>query len=173
MVNFECGQDDAELQRHVETINDKSKLIANSLIGFPHGKAIVQSAETKAKKHSSFFTKQKKAVDELAAVAEGFPNPETPTQFGAVMNQYSNIFGDSNMDKPTRTPIIDAATPHLEKIFKKLDQLFEEEALPHLLALASVMDYSKAPSMKLQEVLPGICETLPKYDDAHRSRADS
>ena len=166
--HFESGQDSAQLDAYGKVIGDATNTIANSLLQFPHGKAIMQSAFAKAKMQDAYSVRQKKAVKELTAVANKFPDEESVKQLGSVADQYCILFEDKHIDKDARDDVVKAAQAPLLAIQNKVQALFTNEVLPKLRDLESAMDFSNPPSLTLQQQLPWLCECLPKLDEAHR-----
>ena len=113
------GQSSKQLEDSYAIINDKDKQIANAMLQFPCGRAIVTSALSKGTQQDAKIRKTNEAETSLSALVRLFPSDDSTKLFEEVGKAFTALYED--VDKDTKTEaewITHLAEPHVNLLQK-------------------------------------------------------
>ena len=169
VAHFKEG-DSKELQKHIDVINDKSQTIANSLLAFPYGRAVILSAQNKAKTKDATAGKQSTMIANFKLLVDEFPSATSGDMFSAISNDVIQLFNAVDKDdQPGKLAVINLCQPSLAEIELKVAVIYKNEVTPVLrqLVVKEDIDFNDVLSDgKLQDRITWIADTLPLLNAA-------
>ena len=155
-VHFEKGHCSKSLEDAERVIQSKSNPIANALVAFSHGRAVLVSAITKAKQQTQEAATHSSAVGAVEDVVENFPALNLETKSANAGNKLSAIFdGLDKDDKAGRDAMVSLIQPHLNELQKKVSAYYADNVFPEIKKLVASMDFDAAVDVGLQ--IPPRC----------------
>ena len=170
VAHFKKSDCPHRLEKAAKLINDKNMKLANALLSFPHGRAVLASAIQQNESETLHKTKVATCLDNLSKLVAEFPNASSTSMFDSVGKELAFILASLDMEAGAQLMgILKELAPYFDNLLKAVHKYFKDTLGPCLVILFNTdMDFEASVADVDVLVMREVCKALPMFDDANQ-----
>jgi hypothetical protein len=167
-VQYKRGADTTRVNACEKVLNCKDNKIANAMLSFPHGRAILATVILAAEQHGSRTAKATSIIKGLTTMVAEFPRVSSLDEFSktsaAITSLMTTFDADSGKDMAELCALL---LPHFDNLWKAVRKYYMDIVGPVFVNLDSAMEFAKNTAGIDKDIIKKMSVALLCFDKAH------